>query len=365
MNIDEWSDALHPIINGHVPHPNFDSAYQELITAISIHRPGDIIVLSGTSGTGKTTMINKLFNSKVFKRTETNVPAIRSIFLNSDHNNQIDPKWLAKSLLSDIGNPGFAIEIGEETARLKIDLYPRKSTTDLYLTLSNEIKSKKTAFIVIDEASHLGFSPATCHNPVPLMSRLKTFAEDNQLCLILTGTHETLDMISKTTHLHRRSNNIFLKHYDIKLEQDRKNFHFFIKSFEEHIPGMASLNSQGDLSRILMKGSAGSPGFALNWITTACCKCASLGLSELSLECILAKSPSKRDVELREREAAIASQYYPSPLDESLERWNWQPSKQQSISKPDAKPHKTKRRSFASKRPRKVSAMQPPGKRGF
>ena len=141
MNIEEWNKCLSPIINGHISHPHYDQAYSELMGAIHIQRPGDIIVLSGVSGSGKTTIINRLFESKFFERSQTKVPAIRSMVLNSDHQNKHDPKWLAKSLLADIGNPGYSIRLENNKAAI-IDLFPKKSTTDLYLMLSNEIKSK-------------------------------------------------------------------------------------------------------------------------------------------------------------------------------------------------------------------------------
>lgn len=367
MSIETWNSHLKPLINGHIHHPHFDQAYSELMGALNIHRPGDIIVLTGVSGSGKTTMIDMLFKNKMFERSQTIVPAIRSIVLNSDHKNQHDPKWLAKSLLADIDSPAFWVRpVHPEDSRV-IDALPRKSTTQLYIMLASEIRAKQTMFVFIDEASHLGFSPKVSENPVPTMSRLKTFAEENKICLILSGTHETLDMLSKTTHLHRRSNFIFLKHYNIHEEEDRFNFNNLIKEIETYIPGMKEINTNGKLTRLIMKGSLGSPGFALNWITTACVDCASRGLEHLTLESIFRKAPSEKDVELRKQEAELAARYYPETLESAMEKWNWSyqsPKDIEPTHQPSSPKKSQKKRAFVKKAARKVNALTEPGKRG-
>jgi energy-coupling factor transporter ATP-binding protein EcfA2 len=260
-----------------VAHPRLVAAKDELITAIRESEPNSIVMVSGATGVGKTTL-----------RMKAQQVLIEELRLELEVNRSRIPVASVEAIAPDVGSfcwrshfKRLLQEMNDPlvdrrrlpgpdcdgTPKERFKLTARSSGSEYRYAVEQTLRLRQPAAVMIDEAQHLA-KVASGRRLLDQLDVVKSIANRTNTVHVLFGTYDLLAFRNLSGQLSRRSLDVHFPRYRADLAEDRKIFINVVHSFQEKLP----LPEPPDLVKnweLLYEGSIGCVGVLKQWLMKA------------------------------------------------------------------------------------------------
>ena len=257
-----------------VAHPLLIEARDRLLEAITESAPNSLIILSGPTGVGKTTLLRKLQHLLSATAMEGGTPdsallPVVTVEATPPESGNFSWRSYFKRLLLEMNEPLVdykrRMNPVDRTAQT-IRSFPndRGVTADYHYAVEQALRYRRPRAILIDEAQHL-FALASGRRLEDQLNVLKSLANRSNTVHVLCGTYELLRIRNLSGQLSRRSIDIHFPRYDVAKPVDRHTFAKILHTFAEQMP----LPETPDLIHhwdYLYERSIGCVGILKDWL---------------------------------------------------------------------------------------------------
>lgn len=238
--------------NVRVRHPAMVQLLDDLVPLLMPHSESNIIVVTGATGVGKSTVSGGLLNSllkdflPLMQQDKGCIPHFRvEAYANGDVQHSF--KDLYFNMLKELQEPTDDRKVPSQIQGGKMVMSPLKRDTvpGLRLALENALKARSTRVGVIDEAAHLlRFSKKAV-----VMDTLKSLANTTGVKWVLVGSFDLFDLIVENGQVARRSTILNLERYRSDKAADRAAFRKVVEALQarwpsEEVPNFAAISDE-------------------------------------------------------------------------------------------------------------------------
>lgn len=281
-----------------IPHRNWKIALAESFSLVSMASPGDVVCITGPSRVGKSRLVDELVKmlSAGNNFDETGIlPVVRVRAVNQGNNGAFATKAFAKRLLNASSHPIYCVGQPKDEAKGKRLLYENTSESAFMDAFAEAIVYRKIKYLFIDEAQHVVYVSKDAMAPVAVMDSWKSFAEENNLVLIIVGAYPVLSITSKSTHMVGRIQRVHFPRY-FKTNDDLMAFRNIVIAYQGIMYFDEKFGGLDDHLEMLYEGSLGCIGLLRKWLKTASIYAAALD-EKVSLAVLHKAAPSATDYE--------------------------------------------------------------------
>lgn len=229
-----------------VAHQRLLEVYEALLHAIRYPAGTSLILVSGPTGVGKTTLLQRIVKQLVEDAsrdpttTPGHIPVIAMEAPSPDSGNFSWKDYFTRALIvSD--EPLLTDKITydvrgmhrDEQGRLIIE---RSLTTpDLRRILEKCLYHRRPRAFIVDEAQHMK-KMASGRRLLDQMDTLKSLANMTNTIHVLIGTYDLLGLMNLNAQLSRRSTEIHFPRYHINQPEDLREFKKLLRTLQRHMP---------------------------------------------------------------------------------------------------------------------------------
>lgn len=257
-----------------VAHTLLVEAKDRLLDAITESAPNSLVIVSGPTGVGKTTLltrIRQLLNAKALQDAEQEPGHLPVVTIEATPPESRTFSWRShfKRLLLAMNEPLVdckrRLNPVDRTAQT-LPPFPtdRGVTADYHYAVEQALRYRRPRAVLIDEAQHL-FSRASGRSLEDQLNVLKSLANRANTVHVLCGTYELLRIRNLSGQLSRRSLDIHFPRYDVAKAVDRRTYVKILQTFTEQMP----LPEPPDLIKFweyLYERSIGCVGILKDWL---------------------------------------------------------------------------------------------------
>lgn len=348
-----WKSISDIVERKKISHPHYETAWRELLTHISFSNPGDIILLVGMTGTGKSKMAKSMNDLLLNESQDGKIASVYGIASNSGYQGKFDSKEMIKNLLRSLGHPAFSIESNLSIVDIMEARVRKFTNSQLTRLLSTYVRNLGAQFFFIDEAQHLEYAGASHSTIDPVLNYWKAFAEEAGIVLVLVASYQILEIIGESGHLIRRSRIVHLNRY--RNNKDLEDYARIVGTYCKFIPGLEDVLQNPLWVDGLRRGCHGSIGLLTKWLGRAISHCHAHNLSRLSTNILDLHQYNPNELETIQREITVGDRYFfakkPTYFGETFYKPIEKKAKQKSNLKPfEQKPKRHSTKNEAGKR---------------
>lgn len=229
-----------------IAHPKLENALNKAYSLVTGQAGPDIMIVTGASGVGKTTLL-KLLEDKILEdhaeqmQVEKDfMPVIR---INACAPLQKQFKWsdFYTRLLLRMDEPTIQYKLPLGYSMYDLIDSPRDLISKMAMPealqrcAENCLHYRKTKVLLIDEASVMLLNGKDS-SPDHLFELIKTLSINSGAQIVLCGTYRLLEILELSPQLIRRSRIVHMERYSNGLKDDKRKFVNVLRSFGKKLP---------------------------------------------------------------------------------------------------------------------------------
>lgn len=255
-----------------IEHRNMISARAEVLNAITIAKPGDLVLVFGPTGVGKTTAANavaKALGDSARKEliTDPERYAVLMSKLRVVGTGNFSWSYNFPIILRAANEPLIDLKIPGQTkySGLALPQYERGSVGRFEQAYLEFLKHRRPTAVILDDAHNMGKVPP---KRLPYMlDYVWTLAESSKIPHVLPGTYDLLDIRDLSGQAAHRCIPVHFRRYTFE-NDDITGFAAAVKTLQGKMPVEKVPNFEAQLE-YLMERSAGCIGILKEWLDRA------------------------------------------------------------------------------------------------
>lgn len=253
-----------------ISHRNWEESIHLLFVLLTTVSPGEVIVLTGPSRSGKSRLIRFVLDMMFPDPTSFDAGKKPYVYVrasNTGPNGTFSTKDFADRILKALDHPfyGSSHEDPDEIAAFKDKKHNLLTESRMWSALEKGFIKREVMYFVIDEGHHARYVTKNAMGSFAVLDSWKCFAENTNSVLVLVAAYPILDILQNSPHLLGRKYQVHLQRYH-ETEADLKEFMGIVMAYE------LALNQQGISGSVtpyfkdLYSGSFGCIGLLRKWI---------------------------------------------------------------------------------------------------
>jgi hypothetical protein len=301
-----------------IAHPHLVAAYEAVLRAIRVPAGAGLVVVSGPTGVGKTTLrlrVQQQLTKDLLPELESEPGRFAVVGVEAVAGDAGEFRWrdFYKRALLAMDEPMIDRKV------LPPGLTPVRASTrsvsatsaapELRHALEQALRHRRPAAFLIDEAQHLK-KIASGRRLLDQLDTVKSLASMTGVVHVLLGTYEVLALTNLSGQLNRRTIDVHFPRYRADCAEDVRAFQRVVFSFQHCLPVEVMPDLVGWWER-LYEGSVGCVGVLKDWLTRGLAMALEAGDQTLTREHLEAQSLSRTKLlqmarEIKEGEERVA-----------------------------------------------------------
>ena len=345
-----YEEKLKQIRTRKLHHRNYRKALSDLQTELTYSDPGEVVVVTGPSRAGKTSVLERL--EREYRESSGNDPMTEYPFAYVEAKNRAqEGRFSSKAFFADLAevlnHPAFSARVDEGKHRTQnVSRIDRRTTADLMTACERALRHLKTRFLAIDEAQHIEWHGSSSRAKTAILDSFKSFAASADVTLVLTGAYPIVGMLRASNHMVGRSSLIEIPRYRA-VPEDADEFMNLLEWYSQGIRFEPGVRSLVDWAGYIHEHSLGVVGAVGRWLRSAMAKMESDGSEVLAWKYMDSARRNDGDLATNAAEIGLGEELLSkTPVEEpvvwSQEAAEWEPASQVEEADPEPKGPKLK-----------------------
>jgi hypothetical protein len=336
-------------------HRAYKRALSDLQTELAFSDPGEVVVLTGPSRMGKTSVLERLEREYLESSGNDSTTEYPFVYVEAK-NRASEGRFSSKAFFSDLAealhHPAFSPTVEDGRHRQQnISRVDRRTTADLMTACERALRHLNSRYLAIDEAQHIQWHGGSVRARTAILDSFKSFASSANVTLVLTGAYPIVGMLRASNHMVGRSSLLEMPRY-YPTPEDAEEFMNLLDWFSKGIRFERGVGSLVDWAGYIHQHSLGVVGAVGRWLRIAMGKMVRDGSDVLAWKHMEEARRNDGDLasiaaEIRQGEDLLEKTPVEEPVVWSEQMQGWEPDP--PVEEVDPKPKRRKLKPFEIK----------------